>query len=72
MEIISTKIELNFNSMDSEVNKFQKFKNCMELHDLEKYILKIPGNQEVTNGGEALGALCTIFATSGESRIISM
>lgn len=43
----------------------------MELHDLEKYILKIPGNQEVINGGEALGALCTIFATSGESRIIS-
>lgn len=64
---------MNFNSIDSEVNIFQKFKtkNYMELHDLEKYILKMPGNQEVINGGGAQGSLCTICATSGEFRIIS-
>lgn len=38
VEVKSTKIELNLNAVDSEVNKFQKFKtkNYMELHDLEK------------------------------------
>lgn len=36
VEVKSTKTELNLSSMDSEVNKFQKFKNYMELHDLEK------------------------------------
>lgn len=43
----------------------------MELYDLEKYILKTPGNQEVSNGRGAQGALCTIFATYGGSRSIS-
>lgn len=39
--------------MDSKVNEFEKFKikNYMELHDYEKNIFKIPGKQDVTNGG---------------------
>lgn len=45
MEAKSTKIELNLSSVDSEVNKCQKFKtkNYMELYDPEKQILKMSG-----------------------------